>query len=380
MTRPLHHLRRHRRRRQVDPHRGRSPSGCAARGQRRRLHARAGRHAARRAPARAACCMRRWTRSTETLLVFAARRDHIERRDRAGARRAATTVLCDRFTDATFAYQGAGRGQDERVLRTLEAWVQRGPAARPDALVRPRCPRWRPRAAPRRAPPTASKRQDLDVLRTRSRAATWRGCSAAPGRIVRIDSARDSARLQARRSRRRSRRSRHAWDELRSATTARTRRVRRAGCRGWRRRCGARSRRSTPMRCCIHGPGRRRPVRARADARPGLAVRGRPIARIADRPCGRCASCQLRRGALASGSAGARARGAARSRSAGSRRRRRRGGGKGGKAQAEQGDPASRRCARRSPSRTTTSARGRGKVVVDPSGRADERRRRRTRS
>src|ERR1700709_2441944 len=46
---------------------------------------------------------------TEALLVFAARRDHI-REIIAPALAAGHTVLCDRFTDATFAYQGAGAG------------------------------------------------------------------------------------------------------------------------------------------------------------------------------------------------------------------------------------------------------------------------------
>ena len=54
----------------------------------------------------------------ETLLVFAARRDHLERVI-APALARGEIVLCDRFTDATFAYQGAGRGQDERMLREL---------------------------------------------------------------------------------------------------------------------------------------------------------------------------------------------------------------------------------------------------------------------
>jgi dTMP kinase len=59
---------------------------------------------------------------TESLLVFAARRDHlrvcIEPALASGA-----TVLCDRFTDATFAYQGGGRGFDWGVLSELERWV-----------------------------------------------------------------------------------------------------------------------------------------------------------------------------------------------------------------------------------------------------------------
>ena len=60
---------------------------------------------------------------TEALLMFAARRDHI-RQTIAPALARGDVVLCDRFTDATFAYQGAGRGFDLTVLGTLEQWVQ----------------------------------------------------------------------------------------------------------------------------------------------------------------------------------------------------------------------------------------------------------------
>ncbi len=60
---------------------------------------------------------------TESLLVFAARRDHVERVIRPALARG-EVVLCDRFTDATFAYQGAGRGFDLQTLSTLEVWVQ----------------------------------------------------------------------------------------------------------------------------------------------------------------------------------------------------------------------------------------------------------------
>jgi len=60
---------------------------------------------------------------TEALLMFAARRDHLQQVI-APALARGDAVLCDRFTDATFAYQGAGRGFDLQVLATLERWVQ----------------------------------------------------------------------------------------------------------------------------------------------------------------------------------------------------------------------------------------------------------------
>ena len=64
---------------------------------------------------------------TESLLVFAARRDHVLKVIEPALARG-DVVLCDRFTDATFAYQGAGRGFDTTVLSTLERWVQGGRA------------------------------------------------------------------------------------------------------------------------------------------------------------------------------------------------------------------------------------------------------------
>ena len=61
----------------------------------------------------------------EALLVFAARRDHLQNVIEPALARG-DTVLCDRFTDATFAYQGGGRGFDTAVLARLEQWVQQG--------------------------------------------------------------------------------------------------------------------------------------------------------------------------------------------------------------------------------------------------------------
>ena len=59
----------------------------------------------------------------EALLMFAARRDHLQQVIEP-ALSSAEVVLCDRFTDATVAYQGFGRGFDLDVLRQLETWVQ----------------------------------------------------------------------------------------------------------------------------------------------------------------------------------------------------------------------------------------------------------------
>jgi dTMP kinase len=60
---------------------------------------------------------------TEALLAFAARREHLDRVILPGLA-AGQVVLCDRFTDATFAYQGWGRGVSLARLKILEEWVQ----------------------------------------------------------------------------------------------------------------------------------------------------------------------------------------------------------------------------------------------------------------
>lgn len=78
---------------------------------------------------------------TESLLVFAARRDHIVQVI-APALARGDVVLCDRFTDATFAYQGAGRGFDVGVLSTLEQWAQAGQGADGAGLLQPDITLW----------------------------------------------------------------------------------------------------------------------------------------------------------------------------------------------------------------------------------------------
>lgn len=69
---------------------------------------------------------------TELLLMFAARAQHLDQVIRP-ALAAGKTVLCDRFTDATYAYQGGGRGLSEERIAVLENFVQG--ALRPDLTL-----------------------------------------------------------------------------------------------------------------------------------------------------------------------------------------------------------------------------------------------------
>ncbi len=78
---------------------------------------------------------------TEALLMFAGRRDHLVQVIEPALARG-DVVLCDRFTDATFAYQGGGRGFDWEVLSQLERIVQTGTALAPDLLREPELTLW----------------------------------------------------------------------------------------------------------------------------------------------------------------------------------------------------------------------------------------------
>lgn len=69
---------------------------------------------------------------SELLLMFAARAEHLAQVIRP-ALAAGACVVCDRFTDATYAYQGGGRGVPDARIRILEDWVQQG--LRPDLTL-----------------------------------------------------------------------------------------------------------------------------------------------------------------------------------------------------------------------------------------------------
>src|SRR5574337_188742 len=78
---------------------------------------------------------------TETLLVFAMLRDHLCRGIEPALARG-EVVLCDRFTDATFAYQGAGRGFDLDVLSYMERLAQTGLGLQPNSIRNPDLTLW----------------------------------------------------------------------------------------------------------------------------------------------------------------------------------------------------------------------------------------------
>ena len=125
---------------------------------------------------------------TESLLAFAARRDHL-RAVIEPALGAGHTVLCDRFTDATFAYQGGGGGASVAMLAQVEQWVQGD--LQPDLTI------WfdLPAAlgAQRRADARDADRfeqRDLAFFE-RVRAGYAARMAAAPARFARIDAALD---------------------------------------------------------------------------------------------------------------------------------------------------------------------------------------------
>jgi dTMP kinase len=133
---------------------------------------------------------------TEALLVFAARRDHLQHVI-APALARGDVLLCDRFTDATFAYQGGGRGFDWQILSTLEQWVQgtplAGETAEPLRLVQPDLTIWfdlAPTIAARRLAgarvPDKFESQPLAFFEKVADGYAQRQ-AADPGRFARID-------------------------------------------------------------------------------------------------------------------------------------------------------------------------------------------------
>jgi dTMP kinase len=130
---------------------------------------------------------------TEALLMFALRRQHLaEVIEPALAR--GDWVLSDRFTDATFAYQGGGRGLPRDKLETLERWVQGG--FQPDLTVlfdlAPEIANERRSAA--RDPDRFESESEAFFNRTRTE--YLRRAEEAPYRFAIIDSSQSIARIQ----------------------------------------------------------------------------------------------------------------------------------------------------------------------------------------
>jgi dTMP kinase len=127
---------------------------------------------------------------TETLLVFAARRDHLQQVIQPALARG-DTVLCDRFTDATFAYQGGGRGLSVALLSQLETWVQ--------AELQPDLTLWFDlapslAAARRTAARDADRFEQQDVaFFERVRSGYQARLNGAPQRFARVDASQERA-------------------------------------------------------------------------------------------------------------------------------------------------------------------------------------------
>ncbi|HSD61114.1 MAG TPA: dTMP kinase [Burkholderiales bacterium] len=130
---------------------------------------------------------------TEVMLMFAARREHLDKVI-LPALAAGTWVVSDRFTDASFAYQGGGRGVDWKRLETLENWVQQG--LQPDLTLLLDVPAevGKQRLSAIREP-DRFEREQIDFF-ARVRAGYLRRAREAPQRIRIIDSSQDVSRVQ----------------------------------------------------------------------------------------------------------------------------------------------------------------------------------------
>lgn len=142
----------------------------------------------------------RWSAVTETLLFFAARRDHVERTIRPALDRGAL-VICDRFTDSTRAYQaaarpGGGAGAPAALIETLQ---REAIGLEPDLTL---VFDLAPEAARARSLARGGDEARFEAMgpefQQRLRAAFLALAAAAPGRCVTIDAAGTEAEVAAR--------------------------------------------------------------------------------------------------------------------------------------------------------------------------------------
>lgn len=131
---------------------------------------------------------------TELLLMFAARAEHLRRRI-LPALAAGTWVVCDRFTDATYAYQGGGRGVPVARIAALEQLVQG--ERRPDLTLLLDLPAALGLARARgRSAPDRFESEQIEFFE-RVRDAYRNRATAEPARFRRIDAAREPAAVAA---------------------------------------------------------------------------------------------------------------------------------------------------------------------------------------
>lgn len=148
---------------------------------------------------------------TEALLAFAGRRDHLRCVIEPALARG-EVLLCDRFTDATFAYQGAGRGLDLQVLSFLERFAQTGCAPEPDLMREPDATLWfdLPPAVAAQRLAGARSPDRFEALTPEFFARVAQGyaqrAQAAAGRFIRLDAAQSAAQV---------------WQQLQAALVAR---------------------------------------------------------------------------------------------------------------------------------------------------------------
>ena len=127
---------------------------------------------------------------TETLLMFAARRQHLEDVILPALARG-VNVVSDRFTDATFAYQGGGRGLPDAEIEALENWVQG--SLKPDLTILLDVPLAVSLERIERSREKDRFEQETADFFTRVREAYLRRAAAAPERYAVVDSNRDKA-------------------------------------------------------------------------------------------------------------------------------------------------------------------------------------------
>ena len=131
---------------------------------------------------------------TETLLMFAARRQHLEDVILPALARG-VNVVSDRFTDATFAYQGGGRGLPDAEIEVLENWVQG--SLKPDLTILLDVPLAVSLERIERSREKDRFEQEAADFFTRVREAYLRRAAAAPERYAVVDSNRDKAVVRA---------------------------------------------------------------------------------------------------------------------------------------------------------------------------------------